>query len=164
MNADEPKPIVLGPGEGQPLWHLGALMNFKATSEQTAGRFGAVEGHADKQMAVPLHSHANDDEIWFVADGQIVFRAGDEEFTRGAGSFVWIPRGVAHTFRIESATARWFGIGLPGGLDHWFFETGVPAGALTLPPPPPGPPSDADIEAIVKSLQAYGTETLGPPM
>ncbi len=158
-----PAPIVLGPGEGKALWHLGALMNFKAVSEETAGRFWAVEGYADKNMAVPLHSHANDDEIWFVADGEIVFRAGDEEFVRGAGSFVWIPKGVAHTFRIESHTARWFGIGLPGALDRWFFETGVPAETLTLPPPA-GPPSDEDVQAIVESLRAYGTETLGPPM
>jgi len=138
-------------------------MNFKATTEETGGRFWALEGHADRHMAVPLHSHAADDEIWFVADGEIAFRAGDQDFVRGPGSFVWIPAGVAHTFKIQSPTARWFGIGLPGGLDRWFFETGVPAGALTLPPPA-GPPSDADVAALVASLQRYGTDTLGPPM
>jgi hypothetical protein len=36
----------------------------------------------------------------------------------------------------------------------------VPAQSLTLPPAPDGPP---DIDAIVTSLRAYGTETLGPP-
>lgn len=45
---------------------------------------------------------------------------------------------------------------------RWFFETGMPAGALTLPPPAV-PTDQADIAAIVASLEAYGTETLGPP-
>lgn len=163
MTMQDPKPIVLGPGEGQALWHLGALMNFKATTDQTAGRFWAVEGNADSNMAVPLHSHDKDDEIWFVADGEILFQAGDQKFQRGAGSFVWIPRGVAHTFRITSPTARWFGIGLPGGLDRWFFETGQPAPSLVIPPAGP-PPTEAQVNAIVETLRAYGTETLGPPM
>ena len=164
MTTGEPAPIVLGPGEGQALWHLGALMNFKATTERTAGRFWAVEGQADSHMSVPLHIHEKDDEIWYIVDGEIVFRAGDEEFVRTSGSFVWIPRGIAHTFKVNTATAKWFGIGLPGGLDRWFFETGAPAGALTLPPPPPGPPSEAEVGAIVESLRRYGTETVGPPM
>ncbi|MFN8533190.1 MAG: quercetin 2,3-dioxygenase [Dehalococcoidia bacterium] len=152
--------LALGPGEGRSLWHLGALMTFKALSEETGGRFWALEGLADNTMAVPLHVHHNDDEIWYVAEGEITFTAGDTTRTVGPGGFAFIPRGVAHTFQVRSGTARWFGVGLPGGLDTWFFETGVPAQTLTLPPPTEGPP---DIEAIVTSLQAYATDTLGPP-
>lgn len=53
-------------------------------------------------------------------------------------------------------------LGTPAGLDEWFFETGRPAEALTLPPPA-APPDEAVISAIVASLKAYGTDTLGPP-
>lgn len=148
--------------EGRALWHLGALMNFKALGSETDGRVWAVEGLADSNMMVPLHVHTVEDEIWYVLDGNIDFYVGEEVKSGGPGTFVYIPRGVPHTFKIKSGTARWFGIGTPAGLDTWFFETGVPAASLTLPPPA-APPSEEDIAAIVTSLQNYGTETVGPP-
>lgn len=162
--AEQLRAIVLGPGEGQALWHLGARMTFKATGGQTNDRFWALEGHANPHMDVPLHTHAHDDEIWFVAEGEIAFQAGDDVFTGGPGTFVWIPAGLPHTFKVRSGEARWFGIGLPGGFDRWFFETGAPAGGRGLPPPPPGPPSVDDIRGIEESLLRYGTDTVGPPL
>ena len=42
----------------------------------------------------------------------------------------------------------------------WFFETGIPAESLILPPPPDQPP---DVGAIVADLTRYGSETPGPP-
>jgi mannose-6-phosphate isomerase-like protein (cupin superfamily) len=151
---------TLADQEGRALWHLGALLVFKALGAETNGQSWALEGLADRQMAVPLHAHSREDEIWYVLDGEIRFIIGDESRVGGPGSFVYIPRNVPHTFQVISETARWFGVGTPAGLDEWFFATGVPAQALTLPPAPDGPP---DIDAIVTSLRAYGTETLGPP-
>ena len=156
-------PLVHALGQGRALWHLGALLQFKALMQETNGQFWALEGLADRHMAVPLHAHSREDEIWFVLEGQISFMVGDQTHRVGPGSFAYIPRGVPHTFQIVSDTARWFGLGIGGALDQWFFETGVPAGALRLPAPPAAPPDAAAIAAIVVSLQAYGTETLGPP-
>jgi len=70
--------IVLQNGQGRALWHFGALMNFKALTEETGGQYWAVEGLADKNMAVPLHAHTREDEVWFVIEGEIVFVLGDE--------------------------------------------------------------------------------------
>ena len=159
----ETSPIVLQSGQGRALWHFNALMNFKALGAETGGQFWAVEGLADKHMAVPLHSHSHEDEIWYVVEGEITFTVGDKTWSAGPGSFAFVPRHTPHTFQIKSETARWFGLGTPAGLDEWFFETGQPAQALTLPPPPPAPPDEAAITAIVASLKAYGTDTLGPP-
>jgi mannose-6-phosphate isomerase-like protein (cupin superfamily) len=152
--------VVLKKNEGRALWHLGALINFKALGSETGGEYWALEGLADRNMAVPLHAHSREVEIWYVLEGEITFTIGDEKQTVGPGSFAYIPRNTPHTFQIRSGTARWFGIGLPAGLDQWFFETGEPARSLTLPPPPTTPP---DVNAIVASLKAYGTDTLGPP-
>jgi quercetin dioxygenase-like cupin family protein len=151
---------ILAAQEGRALWHLGALLVFKALGAETNQQFWALEGLADQQMAVPLHAHSHEDEIWYVLEGEIAFTVGDETQIGGPGAFVYIPRNVPHTFQIRSATARWFGVGTPAGLDQWFFETGEVAQTLTLPPAPVEPP---DIGAIIASLQAYGTETLGPP-
>ncbi len=156
-------PIIQAMNQGRALWHLGALLQFKALINETDRQFWALEGLADRHMAVPLHAHSREDELWYVLEGQINFTVGDKNYNAGPGSFAYIPRGVAHTFQITSNTARWFGIGIGGALDQWFFETGVPAASLTLPPAPAAPPDEATIAMIVTSLMAYGTETLGPP-
>jgi mannose-6-phosphate isomerase-like protein (cupin superfamily) len=154
------KPYKLGNQQGRSLWHLGALLTFKALGEETNEQFWALEGLADSHMAVPLHSHSREDEVWYVLEGNITFTIGDQKLEAGPGTFAYIPKNTPHTFQVRSQTARWFGFGTPAGLDRWFFETGEPAQALTLPPAPKGPP---DIDAIVASLKAYGTDTLGPP-
>ena len=156
------RPVIQAAGQGRALWHLGALLQFKALMSETDERLWALEGTAGRQLAVPLHAHSREDEIWYVLEGEIRFTVGEQTYDAGPGSFAYIPRGVAHTFQVMSETARWFGLGIGGALDQWFFETGVPAGALTLPPPS-APPDAAAVAGIVASLQAYGTETLGPP-
>jgi quercetin dioxygenase-like cupin family protein len=156
---EKDRATILNREQGRPLWHLGALLNFKALGSETEGRFWALEGVADHNLSVPLHIHSHEDEFWYVLEGEVRFTIGDDTFTGGPGTFAYIPRGVAHTFQIVTETARWFGVGTPAGLDQWFFETGEPAKSMTLPPPS-GPP---DIEAIVSSLRQYGTETVGPP-
>jgi mannose-6-phosphate isomerase-like protein (cupin superfamily) len=152
--------LVLDRTEGRALWHLGALMNFKALGAETNGQFWAAEGLADKNLAIPLHSHSREDEFWYVIEGEIRFTIGSETRDGGPGTFVYIPRNVPHTFQVLSETARWFGVGTPAGFDQFFFDTGEPAKTLTLPPAPTSPP---DIEMLVAALKAYGTDTLGPP-
>lgn len=160
MEAAQLKPILLEGKQGRTLWHLGALLTFKALGTETNGQFWALEGLADRSMAVPLHSHSQEDEFWFVLDGTIRFITATEDRIGEPGTFVYIPRNVPHTFQILSETARWFGVGTPAGLDQWFFETGEPAKTLTLPPAPAAPPN---VEMIVATLRQYGTETLEPP-
>lgn len=146
--------------EGRALWHLDALLVFKSLGEETGGQFWAFEGLADQRMAVPLHVHSREDEFWYVLEGEFLFVLGERSFVAGAGAFVYIPRHLPHSFRVHSERARWLGVGTPAGLDQWFFETGMPAQRLELPPPAGTAP---DIAAIVSSLRNYGTETLGPP-
>lgn len=160
MSEKQLQAILLDSKQGRSLWHLGALLTFKVLSSETNGQFWALEGLADKHMAVPLHAHSREDEFWFILEGEIRFTIGNNTVMGSPGTFAYIPRNVPHTFQILSETARWFGVGTPAGLDQWFFETGEPAKALTLPPPPANPPN---VEMIVASLKAYGTETLGPP-
>src|SRR5271169_6208718 len=50
--------------------------------------------------APPLHVHDDLDDTWYILDGQMVVRCGDEELVVGAGHWVSMPRGVPHTFRV----------------------------------------------------------------
>src|SRR5689334_24038852 len=83
----QPPALKLNAQQGRALWHLGALLTFKALGEETDGQFWALEGLADQHMAVPLHAHSREEEIWYVLEGEIVFTIGDETVTAGPGSF-----------------------------------------------------------------------------
>lgn len=154
-------PIVRGPGEGTAIWHIDTLMTFKALAEETGGRLAAWEQLLPHRSSPPLHVHHADDEAWFVLDGELTFQVGDSSWIAEAGAFVWAPRGVPHTFRVDSQGARLLALGLPGGFDRFVLATGRPAETATVPPPPDGPP---DMGRLVAAAHEHGMEILGPPL
>lgn len=46
----------------------------------------------------PAHVHHSDDECWYVLDGRLGFRLGDEEIEAGAGDAVFVPAGTPHAY------------------------------------------------------------------
>lgn len=146
--------------EGPALWHLGGLLTFKATGDTTGGRLWVQEARGARGYASPIHRHSREDEAFYVLDGEIAVYVGDETVTAEPGSFLWAPRDVPHGYCVESAEARFLAFSTAVGFDRFFFDTGAPADALTLPPPPDGPP---DIPALVAAMVEYGVEMVGPP-
>lgn len=160
-STQETVPLVTGPGQGRSIWHLDTLFTFKALAADTGGRLAAWEQVLPHRSSPPVHVHRTDDEAWFVLDGTVTFQVADSTWTAEAGTFVWAPRGVAHTFRVDSPTARLLGLAVPGGFDEFVLATGRPAQGLTLPPPPDGPP---DMAALIAASRAHGMDVLGPPL
>lgn len=50
-----------------------------------------------------LHVHHTDDEAWHVLEGSLHFRFADREVDAPAGSSVFVPAGVAHTYQAQDA-------------------------------------------------------------
>jgi len=140
-------------------WWQGALYRIKARAEDTAGALGLVEATFYKGFGPPLHVHHREDEGFYVIDGQIRFRQGDDEFVAGPGSWVWGPRGVPHTFMVESDMTRALIAACPGGFEAMFQVGGVP---LTESPEPPVQEYDPE-EAVAMSKQ-FDFEVVGPPL
>src|SRR5437773_920385 len=46
----------------------------------------------------PLHVHRSDDEAWYVLEGTLCVKKGDEILEIRAGSGVLVPRGTSHTY------------------------------------------------------------------
>ena len=113
----------------------------------------------------PLHFHRTDDEVFYVVEGEMsAFLGTDQPLRLTAGSAAFGPKGVPHTYRVESSEgARWLAIAAPGEFAEFVLAASRPAEAAELPPPPPGPPSDAEIEAITALASNHGIELLGPP-
>jgi quercetin dioxygenase-like cupin family protein len=107
------QPVVsLGPGEGRPFWTGIAEAHVKV--EPGTGDFSVIESSPPPGATPPLHVHRSYDEAWYVIDGTITFALATERFTREAGSFVFVPRGVAHSFaNLGPGAARILVIGSP---------------------------------------------------
>ena len=149
------------PRDGGPaLWHLGAVLTFKATSEQTAGRMWAKELTAPRGMSTPVHRHTREDEAFYVLDGEVSVYVDDQVVRARTGHFLWAPREVPHAFCVESALARLLVVSTPGGFEKFFFDTGEPASVLAGWPPAEEPP---DVDALVAALAEYGVTVVGPP-
>lgn len=150
----------LPPGEGQAIWFLRNNITIKATAQGTGGAFGLFESLIAPGFSPPLHVHHREDESFWVLQGELTMQCADRTFSAGAGSFVFLPRDVPHTFVVEGDTpARMLTLLTPGGGEGLFIEYGRPAEHDGLPPPTP-----PDIERLIRVSERYGAEIVGPPL
>jgi quercetin dioxygenase-like cupin family protein len=155
-----PTPYVLGPEDGEAFWGLdNSLWSLKATAEQTGGRFSLIEEIAPRGEGTPLHVHREDDETFYVLEGELTFylNEGSQPIPASAGSFVHIPGGVAHAFQVDSETARYLITTTPQH-ERFYRAISEPAQSRTLPPEEP-----LDMEKIEAAAREYKVEILGPP-
>ena len=110
-----PTPHALGPEEGEALWWATVLLTVKATAEQTGGEFFLIEELVPRGTATPLHVHPQDDETFYVLEGELTFYLGDgQTVPASAGSFLHIPKGYfPHAFQVNSETARFLVLTTP---------------------------------------------------
>jgi quercetin dioxygenase-like cupin family protein len=148
---------VLQPEEGELRWLGETSTWFLALGEQTGGAFALVDEHARRGESVPLHVHRDDMESFYVLEGELTFYVGDRAGVRaGAGSFVHVPGGTIHGFRVESETARYLILTTPR---HGQFYRAItsPSRAAGLPPLEP-----IDGAAIEQACRDYDIELVGP--
>lgn len=56
------------------------------------------DGGAPGRWIAPLHVHRNDDEAWYVLEGVLCVKLGDEVIELRSGSAALVPGGTAHTY------------------------------------------------------------------
>ncbi len=92
-------------------------------------------------------------------DGAITVVVGDERVEVGAGGFVWLPRDVPHTFRVDSETAHLYEFVTPAGVEEFHRAASDPAQTPTLPPP-----SAPDIARLADAASGFDIDLVGPPL
>jgi quercetin dioxygenase-like cupin family protein len=148
-------------GDGEAIWFIDNLATIKIGSGETRGRGALVEFVTPAGSGSPYHVHRNEDESFYVLEGEMTFYVGDAVIQAREGSFAFGPRNVPHTFVVGSQSpARYLLFAEPAGFDRFVAEAGVPAEARTLPPPLAAPP---DIAGLTEIAAKYGIEILGPP-
>jgi quercetin dioxygenase-like cupin family protein len=114
---------IVPPGAGKVLTARGSVMAFKAVAEQTSGDFSLMERTLPAGgRRPPAHRHTNCSEAFFVLDGTVAFELDGQEHLGGAGDFLLVPRGAAHTFgNGGQETARLLVLHAPA-MDAYFKE------------------------------------------
>lgn len=148
------RPFVVPAGAGQTVrGPAGGPTTFKARAETTNGTLTALENIVAPGQGPPLHLHVREDEMYYVLDGHLRFRADEGYLEAATGAFVFIPRGTPHCFlNVGEVDARILVLFTPAGMER-FFE-----GVATLPAGPPDP------QAYREIARSAWMDVLGPPM
>ena len=149
-----------GAGEGERLWFVGTLATIRVPGEASGGRFALIEFLFGQHTSPPLHTHPQD-ESYIVLEGTLTIQAGEQRFELEAGGAAVVPIGVAHTFRVDSETARVLVLSTPAGLEGMVRDGAVPASRPTLPPADTPRPTPEELERV---FAAHGQVVLGPPL
>ena len=142
------------------LWFLGTLATIRVPGEAVDGRFALIEFLFPRHASPPLHTHPQD-ESYIVLDGQLTVKAGPNRFELDPGDVGVVPTGVAHTFRVDSDTARVLVLSTPAGIEQLVRDGSVPATSPTLPPPDTPRPTPERLEQL---FHTHHQVNLGAPL
>src|SRR6266702_4264257 len=115
--------FIMERGEGRPIHVVGDEVTIKISSRDTGGGFAVFEGRTQPLHGPPLHLHRDQDEWWYILEGEYRFEVDGQEIYARAGDTVFAPRGSRHTFQnIGNTVGRTVTTVVPGGLDVFFGE------------------------------------------
>ena len=116
------------------LWFLNTLHTVRVRHDESEDGISVMESLARHGDSPPLHVHQTEDETFHVLEGELRLRAGDAEVTIGAGETLLAPKGVPHTYRVESREgARWLVITGRGDFERFVRALSRPAERPELP-------------------------------
>jgi mannose-6-phosphate isomerase-like protein (cupin superfamily) len=146
------EPYVLGPGEGRVI-DLGDFgVTVKANTEDTGGVVSVIENEEPPGFGPPIHVHHDCAEAFYVLEGEYVMSLEDREFVCPAGSFIFIPQGVRHGFRVRDVASRKLNLYFPASMIGYFDDL-----ALALRR------ESVTEEELAGIAEAHGMEIVGPP-
>jgi mannose-6-phosphate isomerase-like protein (cupin superfamily) len=143
---------VLGPGEGR-LIDLGDFgMTVKASEAETAGVVSVLEAQEPAGFGPPIHVHHDCAEAFYVLEGEYIMYLDDREFACPAGSFIFIPQGARHGFRVGDVPSRKLNFYFPASMTGYFDDL---AAALQR--------DDVSDDELADVATAHAMEIVGPP-
>ncbi len=109
-----PQPVVVPPGEGHRVGNVEFLARTVDTPRFT---FGIIEIAAGRELEA--HVHEDEDDAFYILEGEMTFIFGADEVTAAPGTFVLAPSGVEHGFRNDGdSPVRMLNIHAPAGFDR----------------------------------------------
>ncbi len=135
----EPKPsLIIDLGEGAPIdFPLHSTTRLAGAESNDAGLSLFEIKVAANSAGAPPHTHAHEDEFFYVREGSVTFMANGDQKTISPGGFVMLPRGGAHAFWNATDDEAILLVGTSEGAFDDFFDAVAmevaAAGELTPP-------------------------------
>ncbi|GAB3643588.1 cupin domain-containing protein [Spirosoma arcticum] len=149
------KPFVLRETEARPdgVYHLLGMDKYlKISGKDTNGQLSLFFGYYVKSDSAPLHVHYEEDEEFYILDGEVLFQVGTERYTLQSGDIIFLPRNIPHTYLVLSETAKMLFMIQPSGKSEAFFRK---MSQLDSPVSP---------EEFGEIFQAHDLGLVGPPL
>jgi quercetin dioxygenase-like cupin family protein len=154
------KPYRLASADGlADVWWKTGRLTVKAGPDETGNAFSQFVMEEPRGGATPLHVHHNEDEAFYILEGQVSMFGYDGRTDLEAGDYFFVPRGVPHAYLVRSERAAMLVTISPSGTEQLMVSLGVPVTGSE-------PPADAvmpPMPELVRVFAAHGTEILGPP-
>ena len=143
--------FALQPGEGRPI-DLGAFaMTLKASGDETGGVVSVLEASEPPGFGPPLHIHHDAAEAFYVLEGEYVMFLGEREVVCPAGSFIFVPAGMPHGFRVGAVASRKLNFYFPAAMVGYFDELSAALAA-----------DDVQDERLDEIARRHSMEVVGP--
>lgn len=128
-------------------------LDIKISGNDTDGELAVFEQTGfTPNGGPPLHIHLNQDEWFFVTEGEYLFQVDENRYTMKAGDTIFLPRNVPHAFIQITEKARTIVSYLPAGNMEDFFKT---TDSWTTAPTK---------EDVIKVFEDHGMKVVGPPL
>lgn len=153
-------PFVRKASKNNTLLFLGGVKaTFLAEGKDTEGRYSVILMEERKGLEPPPHIHSQEDETFYVLEGEVSYFIEDQVIHATPGTYVYAPRGIQHTYALKTEEAKVLVSTYPAGFDKFVRELSVPV-PEQLPPIPDGPPSAEEVEKLIKIAAKHGIEII----
>jgi mannose-6-phosphate isomerase-like protein (cupin superfamily) len=112
--------FVLRPGDGRTIDLGNFQMSLKATGQETDSAFSLLEAAEPADFGPPLHIHRDASEAFYVLEGEYIIFLDGREYACAAGSFIFIPAGIPHGFRVGKVDSRKLNLYVPAAMVGYF--------------------------------------------
>lgn len=102
--------------------YQGGFFKTLISPAQTGNAMALIEFTLPKGAEPPPHIHQDEDETFYVLEGELSVRISDTVTTLKAGDAVFAPRNEPHAFTILSGTIKMLNLVTPGTLWNYFYE------------------------------------------
>ncbi len=129
------------------------VLDSKISSKDTNGGMAVFEQNGfTPNGGPPLHIHPNQDEFFYIIDGEYLFQVGDDKYAMKSGDTIFLPRNVQHAFVQLSEKGKVIVAYMPAGKMEDFFRT---TDSWTTPP---------TLTEIEKAFEDNDMKVVGPPL
>jgi quercetin dioxygenase-like cupin family protein len=128
---------------------LASRVRIHVSGARTDGGFALIEETAPAGDQPPLHVHRNEDETFYVLEGEVTLWVGEKTYVLRPGDCAFAPRGVPHTLRAGEGGARKLVASTPASFES--FVRAVSAAGMPSP------------QELTRIAADHEIDILGPP-